>query len=104
MQQFAKENAHIVMSLSAMEDLEAVSEQLRSSRNIIDYAKLSREKIHIYNFIKRSAEYEDDDILTTEQYIMTFTATGKLLQIQTNIVQVVADYLINLCAAHQIVK
>ncbi len=31
-------------------------------------------------------------------------ATNKPLQIQTNIVQVVTDYMVNLCAAHETVK
>ncbi len=54
------------MSLSAIKDIEAISQQLQSSGNIIDYAKLSKEKIYIYNFINKCAEFEDDDILTTE--------------------------------------
>ncbi len=93
-----------MMSVSGMEDIEAVSEQLRSLGNVIDYTKLSREKVNIYNFINRCAEFEDDDVLAAEQYIMHFTATDKTLSIQTNIVQVVMDYLVNLCAAQTIVK
>ena len=57
----------------------------------------------MYQFLNRRAEFDDDNVLSCEQYLLRFIATDKTLSEESMIMQVVADFLINLLAAHQVV-
>ncbi len=57
----------------------------------------------MYAFLNRRAEFDDDNVLSCEQYLLGFIATDKTLNEQSMIMQVVVDFLINLLAAHQVV-
>lgn len=104
MKQFVQDNVHIVQDLASGDAIASVAGELKLSGNFGDFSRLSHEKPNIYKFLNQYAEFDDDNITAATQYLLGFTATDKQWDTQAVIVQILLEYMCNLCAAYQIVK
>ncbi len=104
MQQFVQDNVHIIQDLSSSKNIDSIASELKSTKNFVDFARLSQEKENVYKFLNQCTEFDDNDIANAMQYLMGFVASEKPWNLQANIVQVMLDYMCNLVAAHQIIK
>ena len=73
-------------------------------KDFIGFNRLSLDKPYIYAFLNRRAELDDDNVTAGEQYLLGFVRTDMALSDQTMLITAVTDFLINLFAAHQLVK
>ncbi len=83
MHQFMQENIGTVMDLSASQEIGTLGKMSAGDGGYADFAQLSREKPHVYSFINKRAELDDDEITAYEQYLSKFIATTKTFSDQT---------------------
>ncbi len=101
---FVKENMNIALSLVNSEHILKITHKAVYEKDFIEFNRLSLDKPHIYAFLNRRAELDDDDVTAGEQYLLGFVRTDMALSDQTMLITAVTDFLINLFAAHQLVK
>ncbi len=93
-----------MMTIVNSQHIMKLTPKAAGGQDFVGFSKLSCEKPNMYAFLNRRVEYDDDDVLACEQYLLGFITTDKTLSQQSMIVQVVTDFLINLLSAHQVVQ
>ncbi len=80
---FVKENVNIAMALVKSENAMKLSTKSAGGKDYVGFSKLSHEKPNLYAFLSRRAEYDDEEVLACEQYLLGFIATEKSLSEQS---------------------
>ena len=95
-----QENIGTVMDLSASQEIGTLGKMSAGDGGYADFAQLSREKPHVYLFINKRAEFDDDKITACEQYLTKFITTTKTFSEQTIYICTLTDYMVNLASVH----